>query len=482
MIKHKIKKTIFLTASVFSSILISTSCTNTNNTDNTFSSDELKKAINEAQKIVNSAKQDINNYDKNDIENKEKLIKQAQEELKNHEKYFSNQDKNKIDELIKKLLKPLAKKIAPSPNPAPKPNPVPLPPNPSPKPNPKPEPGHAGKELKLGFWNVANYGSKAYYKTQAIASIIYKQQFDLIGLAEIDSDQNSNYSHIDDVIKLLNEQEQSVSSFNKWKYIISDKYQPAKGYQGQADSYIGMLYKENMIEPVAFEDGKVGKFYDNSTYVTPYGGHISNYNRPPYGVKFKFKNNNITNNDFTYMIAHFDGPGVKRDDVNEIKYANKNGSSEMNEAASLEKVFEWFDEKDGDNKDLIFAGDTNINENNHNEAFKWVYNSNKKYINIFEPKAENNSSLRHEIGQYANSYDKIIHSGDIAYKNPYIYKLYEFVNDNSFLYSNIDSLEAWKEYIETKYNNNQEKYKKLFRYIYNGISDHCPVGYTLAFS
>nr|WP_307915591.1 hypothetical protein [Mycoplasmopsis bovis] len=47
---------------------------------------------------------------------------------------------------------------------------------------------HSGnfKNINIGFWNVLNYSntslSKAYFKTQALASVIFNQKYDLVGL------------------------------------------------------------------------------------------------------------------------------------------------------------------------------------------------------------------------------------------------------------------------------------------------------------
>nr|WP_307924510.1 hypothetical protein [Mycoplasmopsis bovis] len=70
---------------------------------------------------------------------------------------------------------------------------------------------HSGnfKNINIGFWNVLNYSntslSKAYFKTQALASVIFNQKYDLVGLVEL---KGSNNTHLDELIKLLNEQSQ----------------------------------------------------------------------------------------------------------------------------------------------------------------------------------------------------------------------------------------------------------------------------------
>nr|WP_307920493.1 hypothetical protein [Mycoplasmopsis bovis] len=86
---------------------------------------------------------------------------------------------------------------------------------------------HSGnfKNINIGFWNVLNYSntslSKAYFKTQALASVIFNQKYDLVGLVEL---KGSNNTHLDELIKLLNEQSQKISSHDRWAYRVSDKY------------------------------------------------------------------------------------------------------------------------------------------------------------------------------------------------------------------------------------------------------------------
>lgn len=339
---------------------------------------------------------------------------------------------------------------------------------------------HSGnfKNINIGFWNVLNYSntslSKAYFKTQALASVIFNQKYDLVGLVEL---KGSNNTHLDELIKLLNKQSQKISSHDRWAYRVSDKYMSNPSYTKRGDGeFAGFLYKTNKLEPIKFNDGSIGKIYENPEFKeTPFGGSVKHYSRPPYAMKFKILDNSLKNNDFTYIIDHFDSPGKKRGSNKEVSFEGA-GSSELNEAHNLQYVFDYFNELDGENDDLFFAGDTNIKERNHNEAFSWL-SKNSAYKNVFEPNNENKTSLSTSINKYANSYDKIIHRSKLKYINPKIFKLYDFVN-NGFLYKNINSLNDWMQYVKSS---SSKKYKSNSGYIIRGISDHSPVGYTVLF-
>ncbi|TKA59545.1 hypothetical protein MBOVa_1190 [Mycoplasmopsis bovis 8790] len=340
---------------------------------------------------------------------------------------------------------------------------------------------HSGnfKNINIGFWNVLNYSntslSQAYFKTQALASVIFNQKYDLVGLVEL---KGSNNTHLDELIKLLNEQNKKISSHDRWAYRVSDKYISNPSYKKHGDGeFAGFLYKTNKLEPIKFKDGSIGKIYkyDNPEFKeTPFGGGVTHYSRPPYAMKFKILDNSLKNNDFTYIIDHFDSPG-KKNSTAEVSVKGA-GSSELNEAHNLQYVFDYFNEIDGENDDLFFAGDTNIKAQNHSEAFGWI-DKNNAYKNVFEPNNENNTSLSIAINKYANSYDKIIHHSMLKYINPKIFKLYEFVNDG-FLYKNINSLNDWVQYVR---DSSSKAYGSNSGYIRSGISDHSPVGYTVLF-
>ncbi|SBO45011.1 putative protein MPN_491 [Mycoplasmopsis agalactiae] len=337
----------------------------------------------------------------------------------------------------------------------------------------------AFKDINIWLWNVLNYSpsslSSAYFKTQALASVIAQQHYDLVGLVEL---KGSNTTHLDELIKLLNEQNKKISSLDRWAYRVSDKYLSNPSYKKSGESeFAGFLYKTNKLEPIQFNDGSIGKIYkkDNPEFKeTPFGGNVKHYLRPPYGMKFKILNNKLKNNDFTYIIGHFDSPGVKKS-TTEVASRGA-GSSELNEAHNLQYVFDYFNDLDGENEDLFFAGDTNIKASNHNDAFSWIA-KNAIYKNVFEPTSENNTSLSTSFNKYANSYDKIIHRSKLKYSNPKIFKLYDFVN-NIFLYKNINSLTDWINYVKSS---SRKTYRSDYGYIRSGISDHSPVGYTVLF-
>ncbi|QQH49091.1 hypothetical protein HYD74_00890 [Mycoplasmopsis bovis] len=40
----------------------------------------------------------------------------------------------------------------------------------------------------------------------------------------------------------------------------------------------------------------------------PFGGGVKHDSRPPYAMKFKILDSSLKNNDFTYIIDHYDSP------------------------------------------------------------------------------------------------------------------------------------------------------------------------------
>ncbi len=87
-------------------------------------------------------------------------------------------------------------------------------------------------------------------------------------------------------------------------------------YTKRGDSeFAGFLYKTNKLEPIKFNDGSIGKIYKkiyNPEFKeTPFGGGVKHYSRPPYAMKFKILDSSLKNNDFTYIIDHFDSPRKK---------------------------------------------------------------------------------------------------------------------------------------------------------------------------
>lgn len=337
-------------------------------------------------------------------------------------------------------------------------------------------------KVRLAHWNVLNAKTKDdtfIPKYQAIASIIYNQKYDIIGLTELDSMEFSKK-----VVDYLNEIERKNHTGNVWRYINGDYLEESGRAHDQApsgDRAAAFLYKENIVKPKPFKDGKLSKFYKNKYFENKFGStgrYADQYERPPFCVRWTSVLNGLKHVDFTFAISHFDGPGVTstRGEVS-ANLGSKIGSREANEAWNIRNVFKWLEEETDGDDDLIFEGDTNIPLNKANDTFGSDY---EKYMLLSDSK-NNASSLTWKTIGYSEPYDKIIHKSNLNYSNPNIYRLYDFPEQNIFQWKTISSWNDWIDYYRQYGWNASTK----SRWIYgdgsggHGISDHCPISYDL---
>lgn len=134
-------------------------------------------------------------------------------------------------------------------------------------------------------------------------------------------------------------------------------------------------------------------------------------------------------------------------------------------------MFKWLKEQTDGDDDLIFQGDTNIPNGSADDAFGLT--SNEKMI--LDESYENYSSLKKSVGEYAQPYDKIIHSSNLNASNGKVYKLWDFPKQNIFQWATINSLDEWKNWCTE----NSKPYGSTTHALYNYVSDHCPISYDL---
>ncbi|AIA29772.1 lipoprotein [Mycoplasmopsis californica] len=326
------------------------------------------------------------------------------------------------------------------------------------------------KHVRIASWNVKNYGDKTLsknpVKAEAVASVIFANEYDLVGLTELDGPNVPN-----ELVKKLNELEKKnrPNENNIWKSLISDDYP-----KGSADKKAAFLYKDNIISPLILNNNKYYTFYNGDKFELKFGGTENKERKAPFIAKFGSKVSGYENVNFTYAISHFDGPGVKKD-KGEKSMRKGNGSFEFNEAWNIKNVFDWMKTINGGDDDLIFQGDTNIKKGNENRAFGWVgsYENAKMVLN----EQKDNTSLGKNMDKYSQPYDKIIHSSNLKFTNPQVFHLYDLVkNPNIFQYSSINSINDWVTYFNSKSNS---YYNNEWQYVYDGVSDHCPISYDL---
>ena len=328
--------------------------------------------------------------------------------------------------------------------------------------------------LKLAHWNVCNFGAAALpngsnrkKKGEAIASVIYKQGIDICGLTELDSSDVAPA-----LVKMLNEIETKEKTGNVWNYVTGD-YSRSMGISisqaAHGDSNADYLYKSNLVRPVVTK-GKEGLFYDSKNFENKFGGNRNEYTRTPFCVKFELLNNVITNKDFVFGISHFDGPGVKSGEVS-AKVGGGVGSFEANEAYNIPNVFKWMEKTFNDN-DFVFQGDTNI----PNGKWSSVFSPKNGEQSLLADNDENASSLKKTQFEYAQPYDKIVLKSSLNYSNAGIYKLWDFVKDNTYYWEKINNYNDWFNYCS-----NYGDVPASNGAVYGYISDHCPIFFDLHF-
>lgn len=345
-------------------------------------------------------------------------------------------------------------------------------PGPGPIVPPTPAPDGDTYNVRLAHWNICNFGDNALKKRkpkgQAIAAIIHRLKLDVCGLTEVDG-----LKVIPAIADLLNEIEQSKGSNVKWSYILGD-YKKSNGRSieqaAHGDKAAGFVYKTNIVKPITFKDGSVGKFYDNSNFVNKFGGGLNEYERTPYCVKWQANIEKMENVNFSFAISHFDGPGDKNKN-GEIKagIGAGVGSCEANEAYNIPNVLSWLQEQADGDDDLIFQGDTNIPESATSQAFASLTSEHKMLIDGL-------TSLD-TSGGLSSSYDKIVHFSNLRAHNAGIYNIWNFPDDKEITFpwynQGFSGYDSWLRYCES------QGTVPARGAIYNYLSDHCPTYYDL---
>ncbi|QGZ97256.1 hypothetical protein GE118_00360 [Mycoplasma sp. NEAQ87857] len=116
--------------------------------------------------------------------------------------------------------------------------------------------------LRLGHWNILNYGGNEA-KAYAIANIIAKSGMDLIGLTEInDNDDSTNLQNLNLIVNYLNQ----LTNSNKWKVAIQKQVDTNIPNDLLATNQFGKA----QIEQVAvIYDSSLFNLVDSTTYNEP---------------------------------------------------------------------------------------------------------------------------------------------------------------------------------------------------------------------
>lgn len=211
------------------------------------------------------------------------------------------------------------------------------------------------REIVVGSFNTLHLGwdGKNYTETATILSL-----FDIVALQEV--------MKKDGLIQLVKELEKV--SKDKWAYHISP-YPVGNGEQ--YNEYYAYIYKKNSISFV-----KSLGFYEDTT---------NDFIREPYAAQFK-----ADKFDFTLINCH-------------LIYGDKK-IQRQNEAKKLSKVYDYFQNLDKKDNDVIILGDFNLPA--YDDSFKTLFNHKEKIFYAIDPK------FKTTLGKTSlgNSYDNFFYS------------------------------------------------------------------------
>jgi endonuclease/exonuclease/phosphatase family metal-dependent hydrolase len=205
---------------------------------------------------------------------------------------------------------------------------------------------------EIGVFNTLRLGRSKNKDYIALAKAIEKQ--DVIGIVEVMTREG-----IEKLVMALEE-----ITGERYDYHLTPYSVGKSGYK----EYYGYVWKS---EKVTFLKS-VG-FYEDKEKL---------YMRPPYGADFK-----IGNFDFTFVLTH-------------IIYGKKE-SHRRAEVFKLDEVYDYFQNLDPEENDIIIGGDFNLST--RDEAFELLLQHEDKIINTISP------DIKTTIGTkgFANAYDNI---------------------------------------------------------------------------
>ena len=207
------------------------------------------------------------------------------------------------------------------------------------------------QEVYIASFNTLRIG-KAQKDYELMSKIL--EPFDIIGLIEVMSPLG--------VENLIEELEKE--SGEKWKYHISPYPVGKSSYK----EYFAYIWKS---EKVDFLDEK-GFYLDEK----------QEFERPPYGANFR-----INNFDFTFVLVH--------------SIFGKRESERRAEAFTMDRVYDYFQNLDSEENDIIIAGDFNLSADD--EAFENLLNHSDEVVHVLNPR------IKTTIGKdkLASSYDNM---------------------------------------------------------------------------
>ena len=207
----------------------------------------------------------------------------------------------------------------------------------------------ASKEGYIASFNILRLGES---KKDFVQTAKLLQGFDIVGLVEV-----INRDGLEELVDELNKQ-----GNDKWDYHISSFSVGSSRYK----EYFAYVYNKNKVKFLQSEG-----FYKNGK---------SSFLREPYGATFK-----IGNFDFTFILVHT----IYGDSESKRKAEN----------FKMVDVYDYFQDKDRKENDILIAGDFNLYA--LDESFQPMYKHKDKITYAIDP------AIKTTIGQNgrANSYD-----------------------------------------------------------------------------
>ncbi|QYR68708.1 endonuclease/exonuclease/phosphatase family protein [Fusobacterium animalis] len=209
-------------------------------------------------------------------------------------------------------------------------------------------------EAYIASFNILRLGA---VKKDIVQTAKILKGFDIVGLVEV-----INRNGVEELVDELNKQ-----SDEKWDYHISPFGVGSSKYK----EYFAYVYKKNKVKFIKSEG-----FYKNGK---------SSLLREPYGATFQ-----IGNFDFTFVLVH-------------TIYGN-NESQRKAENYKMVDVYNYFQDRDEKENDILIAGDFNLYA--LDESFRPLYKHADKITYAIDP------AIKTTIGAKgrANSYDNFFFS------------------------------------------------------------------------
>ena len=209
-------------------------------------------------------------------------------------------------------------------------------------------------EAYIASFNILRLGAAKKDIPQTVKIL---QGFDIVGLVEV-----INRDGVEELVDELNKQ-----SDKKWDYHISPFGVGSSKYK----EYFAYVYKKDKVKFIKSEG-----FYKNGK---------SSLLREPYGATFQ-----IGNFDFTFVLVH-------------TIYGN-NEAQRKAENFKMVDVYDYFQDKDKKENDILIAGDFNLYA--LDESFRPMYKHRDKITYAIDP------AIKTTIGTKgrANSYDNFFFS------------------------------------------------------------------------